>query len=203
MQIALYVLLGLIAFGVLARLQSRLSPRPFPAWMTPVLESPLRRYVADPEKTLERSGLHVGQRVLEVGPGGGYLTELALGRLGEEGRLVCLDLQLAMLRKVRARLAHRTPHLVCASGSQLPFRDGVFDLAFLVSVLGEIPDKQSAVNEYGRVLASGGVLAVTEAIPDPDYVRTHVLRRLAERAGFVAAERLGSWVHRTHRFRMP
>jgi len=52
----------------------------------------------------------------------------------------------------RARLGPRTPWLVQASGSQLPFRDGVFDRSFLVTVLGEIPDKRGALAEQARVL---------------------------------------------------
>ena len=68
----------------------------------------------------------------------------------------------------------------------MPLRDGAFDLAFLVSVLGEIPDRRAAMQEYARILRPGGTLAVTEALPDPDYVRTPVLRRLAADAGLEA-----------------
>jgi len=70
---------------------------------------------------------------------------------------VCIDLQREMLRKVRARLGPRTLWLVQASGSQLRFRDGVFDRSFLVTVLGEIPDKRGALAEQACVR----VLAVT------------------------------------------
>ena len=73
------------------------------------------------------------------------------------GQLVCIDLQREMLRKVRARLGPRTLWLVQASGSQLRFRDGVFDCSFLVTVLGEIPDKRGALAEQACVR----VLAVT------------------------------------------
>jgi ubiquinone/menaquinone biosynthesis C-methylase UbiE len=198
-ELLLYAFLGLIAFGIAVRVRSLIRPTAFPSWMTPILESPWRK----PERIMERSGLAPGERVLEVGTGAGFLTQYALDRVGASGRLVCLDLQREMLRKVRARLGARTPSLVRASGSQLPFRDGVFDRSFLVSVLGEIPDQRGALAEQARVLRRGGVLAVTEALPDPDYVRTPVLRRLAEDAGLRAAERFGNWAQFTQRLVRP
>ena len=108
-----------------------------------------------------------------------------------------------MLHKVRERLGAARAKLVQASGSSLPFDAGSFDLVFLVTVLGEIPDKRAAMAEFARVLRPGGILAVTEAFPDPDYVRTPVLRRLATAVGFEVAERRGSVAYYTQRLRRP
>lgn len=196
-------LLALIALAAAARVRSRLRPRPFPPWMTPILESPLRRLFFSRDETLARCGLAPGLRVLEVGPGAGYLTEKAAGQVRPGGRLVCLDVQMEMLRKVRARSIDPPPGLVCASGSQLPFRDDAFDLVFLVTVLGEIPDKAAALREYARILRPRGVLAVTEALPDPDYIRTPALERMARGAGFVSQRRIASRTHYTYRFTRP
>ena len=195
-----YVLLGLVVFVIVARVHSLVAPMPFPPWLTPILEGPMRRVLAPREHTVDRAGIGRGMRVLEVGPGGGYVTELLVERVGPTGRIVCLDLQPAMLHKVRARLGPGATDLVAASGSVLPFRAGTFDAVLLVSVLGEIPDRAGAVREYARVLRPGGVLALSEALPDPDYVRTHVARQLATAAGLEVGERTGTWVHRTHRF---
>jgi ubiquinone/menaquinone biosynthesis C-methylase UbiE len=89
---------------------------------------------------------------------------------------------------------------VQASGSRLPFREGAFDRAFLVHVLGEIPDQRGALAELARVLRPGGELAVEEGVNDPDYVRGPVLVRLAEAAGFRAGARFGNVLHYTQRF---
>ena len=85
-----------------------------------MLEGPLRRLFFDRERTLQRSGLGSGMRALEVGPGGGYLTERAVEVLGPKGTLVCLDLQIEMLRKVGKRLGTRAPLLVCAKMQPRP-----------------------------------------------------------------------------------
>jgi hypothetical protein len=46
------------------------------------------------------------------------LTLAAVDRTLPGGRLVCLDLQLPMLRKLRQALGARTPALVCASANR-------------------------------------------------------------------------------------
>ncbi len=196
MTALLWILGILVAIVVFSRLRSLLHPSAFPPWLTPILELPWRNR----DRSLERCGLHPGERVLEIGPGAGWLSEAAIEKLGADGRLVCLDVQVEMLRKVRARLGARTPGLVQASGSRLPFRDGAFDRAFLIHVLGEIPDKPCAVAELQRVIRPGGELAVEEGLPDPDYIRAAVLRQLVTAAGFQAGERFGGWVDYVQRF---
>ncbi|HKA43487.1 MAG TPA: class I SAM-dependent methyltransferase [Burkholderiales bacterium] len=168
--------------------------------MTPVLHSPLRRRNFSPEVAAGRHGVASGMTVLEVGPGDGYLTVAAADRTSPGGRLICLDLQLAMLRKLRKALGVRTPPLVCASGSQLPFRANAFDLVFLSQVLGEIPDRTGALSEYARVLRPSGTLAITEGLPDPDFIRCARLVRMARGAGFRPAERFGRTFYYTQRF---
>jgi SAM-dependent methyltransferase len=193
------VVAGLV--GVLAYVAwRRRAPRPFPSWLTPLLHSPLRKRAFSPEAAARRHGVAPGMNVLEVGPGDGYLTVAAVERSGPGGRHVCLDVQLAMLRKLRRALGARTPALVCASGSQLPFRAGSFDLVFLSHVLGEIPDREGALREYARVLQPNGTLAVTEGLPDPDFIRCARLVRMAHGAGFRPGERFGRTLHYTQRF---
>ena len=198
MSVLLWVLLAVVAFAVALRAHSLISPRAFPPWLTPMLEGPWRNR----EAILDRCGVAPGERVLEVGPGAGFISQRAAARVGTGGRLVCLDLQMAMLRKVRGRIGDAAG-LVQASGSQLPFREAAFDRAFLVTVLGEIPDKPGALAELRRVLRPGGELAVEEGLPDPDYIRTPVLRRLAQQAGFTPGARLGGWARYTQRFARP
>ncbi len=199
MSILLGVLVGIVVVVIAVRVRSLVRPKAFPPWMTPLLESPLR----DRDRIIARSGAAPGERMLEIGPGAGWISELLLRKLGADGQLACLDIQIDMLRKVRSRLGDGAPWLVCSSGSCLPFREGAFDRAFLQHVLGEIPDKRAAVAELARVIRPGGELAVGEGLPDPDYIRTPVLRRLATEAGFRPGERAGHWLEYTHRFSRP
>jgi ubiquinone/menaquinone biosynthesis C-methylase UbiE len=170
--------------------------------MTPLLHSPLRRRSFSPEAAAQRHGVAPGMTVLEVGPGDGYLTVAAIHRMSPGGRLICLDVQLSMLRKLRKALGSNTPPLVCASGSELPFPSSTFDLIFLSHVLGEIPDRTAALAEYARVLRPSGTLAITEGLPDPDFIRAARLIKMARAAGFQPAERFGRALHYTQRFRL-
>jgi SAM-dependent methyltransferase len=182
----------------------RIFPAPMPGFAAPTLDTACRRRHFSPEVAAERHGLGPGMRVLEIGPGIGYLTGAAAERIGPHGRLVSLDLQLSLLTKLRDRLGPATPPLVRGDATRLPFRGASFDLVYLSSVLGEIPDKPGAMREFGRVLRSGGTLAVSEEIIfDPDYVRLPVARRLAAGAGFAPGEYFGQRFRYTQRFVAP
>jgi len=168
------------------RLRGQLQPSPCPYSDAAVLESPLRGLFASPSRILGAFGLAPGERVLEIGPGIGYYSHDAVARLGESGRLVCLDVQREMLLETRRRLqAHeRMAHFVHASAVALPFLAGAFDRVFLITVLGEIPDRARALQEIHRILRPGGRLSVAEQLPDPDFITVATLRRELRAAGF-------------------
>jgi len=68
-----------------------------------------------------------------------------------------------------------------------------FDLVFLCTVLGEIPDRAAALAQCHRGLKPGGVLSITEVAGDPHYQFQSVARRLAETAGFEFQSINGGW----------
>ncbi len=113
--------------------------------------------------------------VLDLGCGGGTFTLSAARAAGEGGRVYALDVQQAMLKQLERKLAqpeHRdikNVELKLTSAYGLPFPDRSLDLVFVVTALQEMPDKKRALREIRRVLRPGGVLAVTEMLPDPDF----------------------------------
>jgi ubiquinone/menaquinone biosynthesis C-methylase UbiE len=70
-------------------------------------------------------------------------------------------------------------------------------------VLGEIPDKQAALREIHGALKPGGILSVTELLPDPHYQPQGKVRRLAAGAGFRLQARHGTWFAFTLNFQKP
>src|ERR687886_154469 len=53
---------------------------------------------------------------------------------------------------------------------RMPVPDASIDRAFVIAVMGEIPNLGGALAELHRVLKPGGILSVTEMFPDPDYL---------------------------------
>jgi ubiquinone/menaquinone biosynthesis C-methylase UbiE len=169
------------------RFRGRLEPVACPFSEAAVLDSPARSLVASPERILGAFGLREGERVLEIGQGTGYYSLEAARRVGESGRLICLDLQREMLLEVRRRMVaadRENADFVLATANAIPLRPGSVDHAFLVGVLGEIPDRPRALAEIRRVLRRGGRLSVSEQLPDPDFVTRRSLRRELRAAGF-------------------
>jgi ubiquinone/menaquinone biosynthesis C-methylase UbiE len=138
-------------------------------------------------------GARPGERVLEIGPGTGLQALHVAGLLGGEGRLDIVDIQDEMLEHVmsRARAAGITAITPArADARQLPFPDATFDAAYLVTVLGEIPDPAAAVRELRRVLKPAGRLVVGEFL-DRHYVPLVNLLSYGNMAGLELSGRLG------------
>ena len=183
---ALAIALGALAALVGIGLIWRWAAWPCPSWLVPLLENPYFEAVAGAGTLLDRAGVAPGMTVLDAGCGPGRVTLPAAARVGPAGRVVALDLQPAMLAKVRARLEAedvRHVELVQAGLGDGRLEQGRFDVALLVTVLGEIPDREAALAELRRALRPGGVLSVTEVLPDPHYQPLARVRALAVRAG--------------------
>ena len=136
-----------------------------------------------------------GDRILEVGPGTGYYTLDVAGWVMPDGQVDILDLQQEMLDHTMRRAGERglsnlTPTQSDATG--MPYEDGTYDAAFLVTVLGEIPDQDAAFRELARVLKPGGRLVVGELLGDPHYVRLAPMRLRASGVGLAYERRVGN-----------
>ena len=110
------------------------------------------------------------------------------------GRLDVLDVQQEMLDHTLRRAGDQgLSNIVAvrADARELPYADATFDAAYLVTVLGEIPDQDAALRELRRVLKPEGRLVVGELFGDPHMVALGTLRRRAEGAGLRVERKLG------------
>jgi ubiquinone/menaquinone biosynthesis C-methylase UbiE len=188
MSSGVIVALILAAGIVVACVTWRWAAWPCPSWLVPLLENPYFQTVAGADRLMERAGVKPGMQVLDAGCGPGRLTIPLARRVGATGRVVALDLQRRMLEKLRRRVEKEGlsgVELVRGGLGEGLLPDGVFDVAFLVTVLGEVPDKVGGLVEIRRSLRPGGVLTVTEVLPDPHYLSLGRVRRLGQQAGLV------------------
>jgi protein-L-isoaspartate O-methyltransferase len=152
----------------------------------PLITRPRLREILDPKP---------GERILEVGPGTGYYTLEVAEWLKPDGEIDILDLQQEMLDHTMRRAGERgLPNITPtqSDATSMPYEDGIFDAAYLTTVLGEIPDQDGALRELSRVLKPGGRLVVGELLGDPHYVRLAPLRLRATGAGLTYQGRVGN-----------
>lgn len=200
MHPALIAVLGVVGgllfiWLVVFRIVRKLHPMPIPVPLVRMIDNPFRRRFFGAAKTLEQAGIREGMKALEVGPGSGFLTFEAARRLGGSGRLYCVDLEPRMIAGLRSKMLQAgvdNVSLMVADALHLPLRDGMLDLACLVTVLGEIPDKHGALGELHRVLRPEGVLSLSELLPDPDYCLKSTAVALAAGAGFEPSGAFGN-----------
>jgi SAM-dependent methyltransferase len=147
------------------------------------------------DRLREILGARPGERILEVGPGTGYYTLDVADWVKPDGEVEVLDVQQEMLdHTMRRAAAHGLVNVnpTLADATAMPYEDGSFDAAFLVTVLGEVPDQDAALRELARVLRPGGRLVVGELLGDPHYVRLAPLRLRASGAGLAFERRVGT-----------
>lgn len=177
-----------------SRLMRAFGADGFPHQLSWLLDNPIRRLFVTPEELAHRLSILPQHRILEIGPGSGYFS-VELARRVPMGRLELFDLQPEMLAKARRKLErHGLLNVGYFSGNasaDLPYRDGFFDWAVLVTVLGEVFDRSACVRSVHRVLRPHGSLAVHEHLPDPDFVPFQELRSDIEAYDFKFRQRWG------------
>lgn len=102
-----------------------------------------------------------GERVVDVGSGGGFDVFVAAQLVGRAGRVTGVDMTAEMLAKARATATSMgLDHVEFRHGlaEQLPVEDGWADVVISNGVINLCADKQVVLKEIHRVLRPGGYL---------------------------------------------
>ena len=178
--------------GAAGGLWYRHKTRPFPYAQRWMLDKELPYLTR--ERLCQVLAPQPGERILELGPGTGLFSVPVAQRLLPGGTLDVFDVQQVMLdHTLRVAAERNVDNIVATRGDArcLPYPEGTFDAAFMMTVLGEIPDQEAALGELQRVLKPGGRLVIGEFIFDWHAVPFGVLRRRTERQGLQFERRLG------------
>lgn len=115
-----------------------------------------------------------GERVVDVGSGAGFDSFIAAGQVGDQGRVVGVDMTAEMLDKSRRTAsALGLDHVEFSEGyaESLPTEDGWADAVISNGVINLCADKRAVFLEIHRVLRPGGVLQfadIANGNPVPD-----------------------------------
>jgi len=106
---------------------------------------------------LETLNLQTGEKVLEIGCGGGFYAYEAAQFVGPTGHVSAIDISEDQIAAARERCAGFA-WVKCQIGNvlELPHQDGEFDAVYSVQVLHYAHDLGKAFHEIHRVLRRGG-----------------------------------------------
>ena len=109
--------------------------------------------------------LQPGEHAVDVGSGGGFDSLIAAKMVGENGRVIGVDMTPAMLDKARNSAAGmKNVEFREGFGEALPAEDNWADAVISNGVLNLMPDKDAALREMARVLKPGGRLQIGDIL---------------------------------------
>lgn len=139
--------------------------------------------------------LQPGMHVLDVGCGTGRFTIPMARQIGPTGEVLGIDIDTKKLQRAEQRLRETSLKNVRferagAGEGKLPHDQ--FDRALLITVLGEMSEREAALAEIFQALKPGGILCITEGFLDPHYQKQERVRSLAQAVGFVEEQCAGN-----------
>jgi phosphatidylethanolamine/phosphatidyl-N-methylethanolamine N-methyltransferase len=182
----------------MADIDAGMVGKAYAAW-APVYDLVFGKVFDAGRKATIEAAERIGGRILDVGVG----TGISLPDYKRTNRVVGVDYSEPMLRKAHARVAEQKLHhvdcLAVMDARHLGFPDGYFDVVVAQYVITAVPDPETTLDEFVRVVKPGGeIILVNHIGAETGFRRSFelafapVARRLGWRPEFPWA-RLETW----------
>ncbi len=178
-----------------------MGKRVCPWWIGYLLASPVRRWLQDPAEIVQ-SFVQPGMTVLEPGPGMGFFTSELARRVGEQGRVVAVDVQERMIAELKKRLTRAG--LLERVDARLGTLDslgvddlrGEVDFTLAMAVVHEMPTPAGFFSQAAAAMKAGGTLLLVEPAGHVTDAEFEEELEAAKRAGFSVSA--GPKIRRSH-----
>jgi len=164
-----------------------------PYWAGYFLANRLRKLLQNPYRILAPY-VKPGMTVLDVGSAMGFFSLPMAEMVGPGGKVVCVDIQPAMLKVLRRRatdagLSERIETQVSSEDSiGLQGRDASFDFALAFTMMHEVGNQANFLREIYQLLKPGAGLLLTEPLKHVSRAEFDRTVSLAQQEGFVITD---------------
>ncbi len=138
-----------------------------PVWTAPILDNPIRRWLFKPHR-LAKTYVRPGMTVADIGCGSGPISIEMARIVGDEGRVICVDVQQKMLDLLatKARKLDLTgrirPHL--CRRDDIGIEENTVDFALAHWALHEAPNAAAMLQQVAKCLKHGGRFLMVEPL---------------------------------------
>ena len=165
-----------------------------PVWIGYLLASPTRKLFQNPNKIL-KPYVNEAMTVADIGCAMGFFSLPLAKMVGSGGKVICVDIQEKMIRKLEKRaakagLSGRVETIVCNDKSLGlgDFKEKI-DFVLAIGIVHEVPDSARFFSEINEALKPTGTLLVAEPrgrVSETEFERTV---SVAKHNGFTVTDR--------------
>jgi len=148
-----------------------------------------------PEKVIRELGIQPGQRVADIGAGGGYFTFRLADAVGATGKVYAVDIDAGMTAYLEQRAAkdgYRNIDVVMAEPDDPRLPEDSVNLIFICDTYHHLEDRTAYFARAKRYLRPGGRVAIIDHSGKAGlfvrifghYTRSEVIRSEMEAAGY-------------------